>query len=238
MKTTPAALTLMVGFGLAATANAENAVVTFDNGWEGWTGSGAAIMPDGGNPGAHAHTQLTNFGIEYKTDSHPGFLGDYTQYESVTLSIDVKVNAIDFYGTPVSRNLILDLRSYDHGQGGYFWSSVWYNLSPIEGGLDWATYEITFDPQATEMPDGWGGTGYEDPDTYEPMLPPGVTFGDIMTSIQEVSFSTYEPGYMYSVNTYFDVQVDNIAIDAIPIPAPASAGLLGAGGLLAARRRR
>ncbi len=231
------AATVVLACSFTAAASADVTTVTFDNGWEGWHGTGATLVGAGGNPGAHAHTQIINFGVEYWTDSHAAFLGDYTQYSSVTISVDVKVNEINFFGTPVPRNLILDLRNLDLAQDGYLYSSVWFNLSEVEGGMDWATYSVTFDPNSPVMPAGWGGTGAEDPDTFMPMLPAHLTFADVMANIGQVSISTYEPGFFYSLNTYFDLQVDNIRIETTPIPAP-GAGLALLGLAAVGRRRR
>lgn len=232
------ALLIAIGCGLVAPAmaTAHVAHVDFESGWQNWNGTGTQHVPTGGNPGGHLHTQFTNFGTTYWTDSHQDFLGDYREFDSVTLSIDVKVNEINFFGSPVSRNLILDLRSLTHGQGGYNYSSVWYNLGTIEGGMDWTTFSITFDPNAADMPAGWGGTGDEDPDTFEPKLPDNLSWGDIMGSVEEVAFTTLEPGWVYSINTYFDLQIDNIRIEASTLPAPGAAVVML--GLLAGRSRR
>lgn len=224
----------------AAAANTHSSVVTFDNGWEGWNGTQgpggfSEIVPNGGNPGAHAHTVFNNFGIEWWTDTNQDFLGDYTQYSSVTLSIDVKVEDISFFGTPAPRNLILDMRNFTEAQDGYPWASAWYNLGTMESGMDWTTFSVTFDPNSNTLPSGWGGSGAEDPDTFEPMLPDGVTFTDILSRVEELAFTTYEPGWMYGF-TDFDIRIDNISIEATLIPAPGAA--LALIGLFAARSRR
>lgn len=232
------------GLTAAASAGMQSTVITFDNGWEGWNGTQgpggfSQIEPTGGNPGAHAHTVFNNFGIEWTTQSNSAFIGDLTQYSSVTLSIDVKVESISFFGAPASRNLILDARSFSLGQNGYPWSSVWFNLGSMPGtGQDWTTYSVTFDPNSTALPQGWGGYGAEDPDTFEPILPENLTFADVMGNVEELAFSTYEPGFFYGF-TDFDIRVDNIRIVATPIPAPTALPLmLGGLGLLGQRRRR
>ncbi len=231
--------------GLTATAmgNTHSAVVTFDNGWEGWNGTqgpggSSVIEQSGGNPGAYARTIFNNFGIEWWTNTNQDFLGDFTQYSSVTVSVDVKVNNISFFGTPAPRNLILDLRSFSQAPQGYPFASVWYTLTEMQSGQDWSTYSVTFDPNATDKPDGWGGYGAEDPNTFEPKLPENLTFADIMSSVEEMAFTTYEPGWMYGF-TDFDIGIDNIRIDATLIPAPSAAlAILGLAGLAAGRRRR
>ena len=234
---------VLVGLATAAGSVADAAVVTFDNGNEGWfgpegPGGSTGIENTGGNPGNHLHTVFNNFGIEFSTTTNQAFLGDYTQYSSVTLSIDVRVESIQFFGQNVARDLIVDLRSFSLGQGGYPWSSVWFNLTLMETGEDWATYGVTINnPSSTTLPAGWGGTGAEHPTTFEPMLPANLTFADVMADVEEVAFSTYVPGFFYGF-TDFDLRVDNIRIETTPIPAPGALALLGLASLAGGRRRR
>lgn len=206
----------VLGMLLAPLASAQTATVTFDEGWAGWVGpqgSGGAttIEAEGGNPGAHAHTVFNNFGITFSTDAHPAFLGDYGGADSVTIGIDVKVDSIAMLGTPVPRTLVLDLRSYSLAQNGYPWTSVWYPLALLESGQDWARYTVTFDPNATALPAGWGGSGAEDPVTFEPRLPDGVTFADVLGQVESVAFTTLEPGMFYSFAD-FDLRIDNLHV--------------------------
>lgn len=226
----------------AAAGGVETTVVTFDNGWEGWNGTqgpggSSGILPTGGNPGAHARTVFNNFGIEWWTNTNTAFVGDLTRYQSVTISIDVKVEGIWFFGSPVSRNLILDFRSFSLGQNGYPWSSVWFNLATMQGGQDWATYSVTFDPNALALPAGWGGYGDEDPNTFEPVLPANLTYADVMANVEQLAFTTYEPGWFYGF-TDFDIRIDNIRIEGTLIPSPAAMPVLLAGLFGVSRRRR
>lgn len=222
---------------LAPLAAANTTTISFDNGWEGFAGYGNSfISPAGGNPGAHARTIHNNFGIEWYTQTNPAFTGDFSQYASVTISIDVKVDLIAFFGSPVSRNLILDMRSFSLAQGGYPWASAWFNLGTMSTGMPWTTFSVTFDPNSPVLPPGWGGSGAEDPNTYEPILPPGVTFADVLQNVEELAFTTYEPGWFYGF-TDFDISVDNIRITTVPIPAPGALALLSVAGLVSRRRR-
>lgn len=206
----------VLGMLLAPLASAQTATVTFDEGWAGWvgpqgSGGATAIEPEGGHPGAHAHTVFNNFGITFSTDAHPAFLGDYGGADSVTIGIDVKVDSIAMLGTPVPRTLVLDLRSYSLAQNGYPWTSVWYRLALLESGQDWARYAVTFDPRATALPAGWGGSGAEDPVTFEPRLPDGVTFADVLGQVESVAFTTLEPGMFYGFAD-FDLRIDNLHV--------------------------
>ena len=200
----------------AMSASAQSTVVTFDSGWNGWsgpTGTGGASMiePDGGNPGAHAHTIFQDFGITFRTDSNPAFIGDFTRSDTVTVGIDVKVESVSFDGTPVSRNLLVDFRSHALAQNGYPWTSVWHTLTLIQAGQDWATYSATFNPGDQALPAGWGGYGDEDANA-NPQLPPGVTFADVMANVDELAFTTLEPGWFYGF-TDFDLRIDNLRIE-------------------------
>jgi hypothetical protein len=234
MKTCFAAC--LVGL-LASSAIADTTLIDFDSGWQGFSGDGNSVInPAGGNPGAHAQTIHNNFGIEWSTQSNPAFVGDFSQYSSVTISIDVKAEQIAFFGSPVSRNLILDLRSFSLAQGGYPWASVWYNMGTMQGGMPWTTFSVTFNPNSPVMPAGWGGSGAEDPNTFEPILPPNLTFAQVLANVEELSFTTYEPGFFYGF-TDFNIRIDNIRIEVVPIPAPGALALLGLAGLASRRRR-
>jgi hypothetical protein len=199
------------GLMIAAAANAQSAVVTFDNGNEGWDGNGS-IEDDGGNPGANVHFFIENFGIEFRTDSNAAFIGDFTAASAVTVGTDALVDSITFEGSEVSRNLIVEFRSHALAQDGYPYTSVWYNLGVLQADPAWHAYSVSFVPASQELPEGWGGYGAEDPDTFEPVLPEGITFADVMAATDELAFTTYEPGYFYGF-TVFDVRIDNLRID-------------------------
>lgn len=199
----------------AASVSAQT--VTFDNGWEDWSGPAGVggttgIEADGGNPGANAHTVFEDFGITYRTTSNAAFLGDLTSSDTITVSIDVKVDSITYEGIEVPRKLLVDFRSQALAENGYPYTSVWHVLTPIQAGMDWATYSVTFAPGDLTLPSGWGGYGAENPDTAEPQLPADVSFADVMANVDELAFTTLEPGYVYGF-TLYDMCIDNIRID-------------------------
>ncbi len=236
------ALALAAGTALAGTTT----VVDFNDGttqgWDGPQGFGGATSVDptygvGGSGGLR--TQFNNFGIDFYNNTNSDFLGDYTQYESVTVSVDLRIDQIGFAGLGITRPFALELRSFDLAADGYPWASVyllfdWYGADSFNGFM---TLSATFDPNATELPAGWGGFGGpEDPVTFEPQLPAGVTFADIMGDVDEIAFTTILPGYFFTFDDY-DVTLDNISITRV-VPAPAALALLGMGGLVGTRRRR
>lgn len=215
---------IVAGTCMAATALADGGhVVTFDNGPEGWSVNGAAtIVPNGGNPGAHLrHVQTDTFGISVRTQTNPHFVTDFTQTGPVRISIDFKVNSITFFGSEVPRNIVLELIDFDV-DGPYPYNSVWFDAGILPApGTGWVTYEFIIDDvHSTELPEGWGGTGDEDPVTFEPILAPGRTWTDMLQSIDQVQFTTFVPGFFYGFTNY-DIEVDNISITPLTPNCPA-----------------
>lgn len=234
----------IAAMALAAQAGVNTTVVTFDNGTEGWEGPqgiGGSTFIDathGVGGGAGYRTQFNNFGIEFGNSTNPAFVDDLTQYQQVTISVDLKVDQIGSF-LPVSRPFMLELRDYDATQGGLPWSSAFFVFDYVSQDTysDFVTLSVTIDnTMSAALPAGWGGFGAEDPMTFAPILPAGVTFADILSGYDEMVFSTLEPGFFFSFDDY-DMTLDNITISKV-IPAPGSAALMLGTGLFASRRRR
>jgi len=209
-------------------AYADTTVTTFeggaDDGWIGPNGDdgfggGTWVVPTGGNPTGNMRTVFNDFGIPYINVSNSAFLGDYTTASSITISIDLKVENLRFFGTNVSRPWVLELRDVDGATGGYPWNSVWFKFAQISQAThgDWTTFSVTFDPSSTSLPAGWRGTGAEDPVTYEPMLPPGVAFRDVLVGVDAIAFTTLEPGMFFGFTDH-TFRVDNISITRTSAP--------------------
>lgn len=220
----------------AQAAAAQTTVVTFSSGAEGWigpAGSGGttSIVPTGGNPDANMRTVFNNFGISFFNSTNPAFLGDFTTASSVTISIDVRVENVSFFGSPVSRPFLVELRDTTNPPAGYPWKSVWFLFAPISAAStgSWTTFSVTFDPNATALPPGWGGYGAESP-TGEPQLPAGTTFRDVLAGVDAMSFTTLQPGFFFGF-TDFTVRIDNVRV-ARSVPSPAD--LDGSGSVNAA----
>jgi hypothetical protein len=207
-------LIVAASLALAPAALADTVVVDFESGAEGWTGPQGpggvtTIDPANGNPGANMHTVFSNFGIAFKNSS-PEFAQDLTQHDSVTLSVDLKVESIDFFGAPVTRPWFVEIRDFDNAEP-YPWVSVWYLFDWV-GTADWTTWSVTIDDTSSvDLPAGWGGYGAEDPKTFEPILPEGRTFADVLAGADEIAFSTLLPGFFFG-ETQFNVRLDNITI--------------------------
>lgn len=212
----------------------------FESGTEGWSISGRDNIDSfGGNGGANMHGQLIDvFGAEIRNSASREFTGDLTRYgSSIELSIDIKINSLDFFGSQVSRDLVVDLRDTDNPNG-LPWTSVYFNLGTISAAStgQWTTFSVIIDDtSALGLPAGWGGTGDEDPSTFEPILPFGRTFESVLTSVDEIAFTTFVPGFFFGF-TNFDIQVDNISISSVPTPS--GLALIGLGGIVGTRRRR
>lgn len=231
------ALTLSCGVAAAQTYTTD-----FSNGADGWvgpTGIGGAtnIVGSGGNDGAFMQTVFNDFGVTFRNDTNDAFTGDYTTAEEITISIDVRVDNLNFFGQDVSRPWLVELRDYDTAQNGYPWTSVWFLFDNIsEANNDgWSTYSVTFDPNAVDVPNGWAGYGAEDPDTFEPTLPDGVSFSDVLSGVDMITFTTLQPGFFFGFTDH-TIGIDNVTISRVP--APSAAALLGLAGLVGTRRRR
>lgn len=230
------------GLALASTAGAS--ITDFESGLNGWSVSGRTdISATGGNPGANLDNVLIDvFGAEIRNSTNDDLLGDYSRFSGgVQFTVDVKINSLDFFGTQVSRELGVFLRS-SSADDGFFDRGVYFPLgiiSQAESMADedgWITYTtILNNTTQTDLPAGWIGTGDEDPMTFEPILPAGVTFADVLADVDQLEFTTFTPGFFFGF-TNFDIQVDNVGI--IPVPAPGAVALLGCGALAATRRRR
>lgn len=229
---------------VSAMASAASGTTTdFSKGDEGWYAGpeyngneGNWIDTTLGNGAPALHTRyVETFGLNWLNSSNAAFVGDYSRFGSVTLGIDVLANSIQYDGREVQRDMILELRDYDNPYGGMPYTSVWYKLGEIgadKGG--WQHFSVTIgDTASSVLPGGWGGYGGTG---LEPGLPPGRSFADVLSGVDEIAFSTFTPGYVYGWTAY-DVAVDNISIS--PVPEPANFAMLAGGlGILALARRR
>ena len=244
MKTSTALMALGAAFTVALPALAEptSTVVGFDGGTDGGFQGNALFEPTGGNPGGVART---NGLIEFPSlrtggvgePANPAFLGDYSSFTDITFSVDaITYSLTDFIGNQSIRSIGVALINRDIvGTDGP--AGVYFELGSIAQFInpDWTTYSTTIaDPTSTTLPSGWIGFGSTNLSTFEPELPAGTTFADILSNVTEFQISGAVPGFFYGpINA--DYSIDNISIT---VPAPGSVALLGLGGLAATRRRR
>ena len=223
-----------------AAADPTSTVVGFDDGSDGGFTGNALYTGAGGNPGGSAH----HFGSFFFNDLRTGglgepandaFLGDYSPFTNITLAFDIKVDSLtDFFGSPIAREIGIRLVDRDI-QGGSGASGVFFNLGAVSQAThgEWTHMSVTIaDPTAGELPAGWSGFGDEDPNTFEPILPPGASFASVLASVDEFAISGAIPGFFFT-NANFDMRIDNVEIS---VPAPASVALVICGAF--ARRRR
>jgi len=210
---------ILLGLTLAAAPlSAQDApVVGFDDGAQGWSINGQdVITPTGGNPAEFIRwpDPVDTFGISARTSTNAAFLGDYTAKGEVTLGLDVRVNFIQFFGSPVPRELVVVLFD-DDPFGAAPPAQVWASLGVLSGtGMPWTRFEAEVtDVFSDTLPAGWNGAGDEDPDTFEPILPAGRTWTNVLQGVDRVEFTTFVPGFFFGF-TNFDVGVDNVSIVA------------------------
>jgi hypothetical protein len=212
----------LFGAGHASAGGTNDALVTFEAGAEGWSLNGWDT-PDavGGNPGAYLHWAnfVDNFTMAARTSTHAAFIGDYTLKGPVRVGIDWQVNFIQFFGSPVSRELVLILWDDDPFMGAPA-AGVWTSLGLLDGnGMPWTGFEASvIDVNGDALPPGWNGAGDEDPMTFEPILPAGRTWANVLQGVDRVEFTTAVPGFVYGF-TNFDVSIDNVRIEPLPASA-------------------
>ncbi len=219
-------------------AIAQTSTTTFDNGSEGWNGGNGTFITSDNTGNQFMRSVDWTFGVHYTNNSLEGFLGDYTASESITLSVDVRVDMLnsenipDGRSVPQIRSLVLDLRNTEFGNGGIFayGAVIWVldsQISEANNG-EWQTFSVTFDPNSLELPEGWIGFGGSD-DADGPVLPEGATFADILSNVDELSFNTFVPTEFY-LQVFFDFSIDNFTITR-NAPATCPADLNGDGDL-------
>ena len=197
--------------GIAGQTVAQN-ITGFERGHEEWSISGRqTILPTGGNPDANLQGLFTAFVFDVRNETNSALLGDLTRIPSFRLTIDVKVNSItNFNGGQVTRDLIVELRDNTNANG-YPYTSVYYRVGTlIASGAGWESLSVVIDDtSATGLPQGWKGTGGEDPVTFKPILEPGRTFASVLASVDSIHFTTGVPGWFYT-DSNFDIQIDNV----------------------------
>ncbi|XVJ59379.1 MAG: hypothetical protein HEQ23_08230 [Tepidisphaera sp.] len=232
MRNSMMAAILVGTAGLAGAARADENILflDFEDGEaSGWTANGiATIFDSDGNPGRYMGVPLADFfGVTLSArEDASRVYGDLRRYVvgggSLRISVDVRVFAlVDFAGEPIDPTnypLVLQFWNYDIPSDGIV--SVYTigpSLPPVEAGWTRVTFDIP-DPTGLALPAGWGGTGAEDPVTFEPELPAGVTYADVLgafgAGVGQVDITTFVPGFFYGFN-FWQVGWDNLSIDVI-----------------------
>ncbi len=153
-----------------------------------------------------------------------GLTGDLTVHaDGLRVTVDLRNFVfLSFFENPIdpsSRPIILEL--FDEGDPNEFGDevSVWFrgpDMPSMEEG--WKSYEFLIPvPAGDELPAGWGGTGAEDPVTFEPKLPAGRTFRSVLQNVTRVTISTFEPGYFYAFSI-IEFGADNVVVETVGGP--------------------
>lgn len=230
--------------GLAGSAAlAGNILVNenFDNGAGDWFLQGQQNLFPGGESGNYLGIPLIDaFGVTLHAASGP-LTGDLTQYGGLEFSLSMRTFAFNnFDGQPIDPAFRpLTLQFVDTGDPDDFTDDV--SVYVVSGSLpqvkdEWSTISFTVPTtMGAGLPAGWGGTGDEDPETFEPILPADRTFESVMQSVDEVRITTFQPGFFYGFS-FYEVGVDNLVVRAVP--APGAIAVMGVAGVGMLRRRR
>jgi len=221
-------------------------VTDFSNGAEDWQGRlGPSLVgstwvdADEGFDAPVLHSIYNDFfrvGLRIST-VNPAFVGDYTQFSSVTISLDINALHVENLSDKVEgpKDLYLDLLDYDHPADGYDASIVSVKVGALDPDADWQHLSVTIPVAGSVgLPPGWSATA----SNGESTLATGLTFQQLLSGVDQIAFrTTGTPG---SPVFAYEVLLDNISIQATAVPEPASAALmcLGVLGIAASRRRR
>lgn len=244
-RTKVACLATLAGIPVVASAGPVLQFEDFEGAdFQGWQVNGNEMIFSGLESGRYMGLPFDTYMGAHLTNTDTGspLVGDLSRHGGdIRVQVDVRVFALrNFFGNrnpPSHFPLVLQL--VDVGDPNDFDDDVSVYLVgaglPTEG-AGWQTRNFLIpDPTSTTLPTGWGGTGYEDPVTFEMRLPDGRTYADVLASVDEVRLTTFVPGYFYGFN-FWEIGFDNVEVRRVPTPAGVM--LLAAGGLIGATRRR
>jgi|GEM_PF-1202374 len=191
------------------------------------------IPQSGGNPGRwFRNSALQTFAVRLYMPDVPGspFVGDYAARGVREITVDAQTVSVGLgvQGRPFTLRFVRHNGEPTNPEA----HDYVYLPGPLvpQPGEGWRSYTfpIPSDYDGT-MPEGWGGGYYGDPEN----LPPGVTFGDVIRSVDEAELVWGHPAFFYLLQS-FDVGVDNVRIafdDPTPGPVTVSpdAGSVPAG---------
>jgi hypothetical protein len=203
--------------GLLASATYGQVVYSegFNDGPAGWTATGGGeVQPVGGNPGGFMWIPYADwYWAELRTEAVPAMTGDLSRYGgALEFGVDIRVFQLNnWFNEPMDPSWFPVVFQFVHATEpgvSVYWTGP--GMPAIEN--EWVRYSIQIpDPTSATLPPGWGGTGDEDPVTYMPILPPGMTFAQVMANVGEVRVTTAQPGYMY-VPSFWEAGYDNVEL--------------------------
>ncbi|HEX2836623.1 MAG TPA: hypothetical protein VHN77_00695 [Phycisphaerales bacterium] len=208
------------GLTTAAAADTQIEVMDYEDGiTNGWLVNGQDMQfPGTGNPGNAGGLPLADFwGVTIRNEATTcSLVGDVSRHAGdLRVKVDIQVLVLNnFFNEPMDPAwfpLTLELVDYtDNGP-----VSVYYTTSGLAPTGTWGTFEFVIpNPTQAALPPGWGGTGDEDPVTFEPRLPASRTYASVLSAVDEVRVTTMRPGYFYA-SSFWEVRVDNIEVSVI-----------------------
>jgi hypothetical protein len=189
----------------------------------GWTANGVVTIEEfRGNPGNALMLPYMDFqGVSLSArEATSMVLGDLSGNGPMRVSADIQVfQAHTFFNDPLDMSqwpMVFEIVSFGDPDRGIPYASVYTIGSTWPNQLaGWTTYSFDIpDPTSTTLPKNWGGTGDEDPKTFEPRLPPGVTYADVLSRVDEVRITTFVPGFFYASN-FWEVGFDNVRVETL-----------------------
>lgn len=210
-------LACFAGLAAASIAVGQTTIVSedFESGQaHGWETNGGEIQ-SGGNPGNQLRTFFMDWQWIYLRNSSEGaaVIGDLTRHGgALTFSVDIQVYTLNnWFNEPMDpANFPLVIQFADATEPWVSVYAVGQGMPSQTAGWVRYTFEVP-DPASTTLPAGWGGTGDEDPVTFEPRLPAGRTYTSVLQNVGEMRLTTAVPGYFY-VSSFWDVGFDNVLV--------------------------
>jgi hypothetical protein len=196
----------------------------------GFTCNGNQMLFGGGNPGFYLGVPEMDFqGISLRSEE-PGnpMTGNIARHGgAIRISVDIAVFTLrGFFGQDIDPQFFpITLQLFD--DPAVPGEDVPVSVYVVGPGLPrptdgWVRFQFVIpDPTQTALPAGWGGTGDEDPVTFEPRLPANRTYASVLANVDRFELTTFQPGFFYGSNIW-SMGFDNLLIE-IDTPADCAA---------------
>lgn len=176
-----------------------------------WIRGGDTLENTGGNPGWWLHQPTYDTFAPILESAFNGgtpFTSDYRAIIVTGISADFRTDALNF-GDGTGFPLVLVLRDANGTPADITDDDFVYFVGPNipTVGQGWVSYDFDIDSLADDLPAGWKGGWIGDCET----LRPGVTYEDVMSSVDRVEFWYLDPCYAAAFQQW-DVGVDNLEI--------------------------
>ncbi len=173
---------------------------------------GDTLESSGGNPGWWLHQRTYDTfapTLESSFDGSTPFTGDYRATGVTEISFDARTDAVDF-GDGSGFNMTLVLRDTNGTPTDFDDDDIAYFVGPNvpRVGEGWVSYVFDVPSQSDDaLPAGWKGGWAGDCENFRP----GVTWLDIMTSVDRVEMWWIDPCF-FAAFQQWNVGADNLRI--------------------------